>query len=102
MKVNILFSPLFLVKKNLYFEEVTAIFENTDHLLLSFLGFTNFIYPFIYLFFSFSKYLQAHCVQYSACSFSDRMRLVALEVFSSAWYSVGLSLPQLRSGTTLV
>lgn len=50
---------LFLVKKNVDFEELKN-FKNTDNLLLNFLGFANFMYSFIYsFFFSFSKYFQA-------------------------------------------
>ena len=38
-------------KKNLYFEELTKILKNTDHLLLGFRGFANFMHSFIYSFF---------------------------------------------------
>ena len=38
-------------KKNLYFEELTKILKNTDHLLLGFRGFADFMHSFIYSFF---------------------------------------------------
>lgn len=39
-----IFSITFSLKKNLYFEELTKIPKNTDHLLLVFMGFADFIY----------------------------------------------------------
>ena len=50
---DFIFSIIFS-EKNLYFEELTKILKNPDHLLLGFVGFANFIYLFIYSFFSFS------------------------------------------------
>ena len=49
---DFIFPIIFSLKKNLYFEELTKILKNTDHLLLDFRGFANFMHSFIYSFFS--------------------------------------------------